>query len=53
MEINNKLTVTRGGGEGQVNRGCMDTDNGMGIDCGSVGAGGRGEQWVKRWDNCN
>ena len=56
MEIKNKLTVIREGkgimgerkGRGKssnMNRGLMDTDNGVGIDCGSWGAWVRGERW--------
>lgn len=34
-----------------MNTGLRGTDNG-GIDCEREG-GDRGEQWGKRWDNCN
>ena len=35
-----------------MSQGYMAIDNGVVIDCRS-GCGGRGEQWGKRWDNCN
>ena len=38
----------RGSGKSRnMKRGLMGTDNGMGTDCRSSGAGDRGEQWGK------
>ena len=62
MEIKNKVTVTRGEGIMEENRGKdkwrniyrgpMGMENEVGIDCGSrVELGGRGEQQGKIWDN--
>ena len=36
-----------------VYKGPMGMDNRVGIDCGSGGGWGRGEQWGKNWDNYN
>ena len=40
------------GKERNMNRGLMGTDNREGLTMG-VGVGALGEQWEKRWDNCN
>ena len=38
------------GKQRNMKRGLMDTDNGGAF---TVGGQGGGEQWGKRWDNCN